>query len=134
VHGVIGIGRSLQWPEFDNFVELIRRIERVIDVKRTTLPPGMVKQEAVEFNGMGNNLEFAVGQKWVQVKGEHLQEPWRDQADIQQMYRNAAPPSNFGWDDTGAGGSQVEETDALGYSLSYPRARTLDYCTIPDTY
>jgi hypothetical protein len=118
-------------------MKLCERISKVMDAKRATLPPNMQKQEEFNFKGMGNGLEFAVGSTWVAMKGEHWQEAWPDKADtgyIQRMYRNAAPPNNFGWDDAGAGGSEVPETDALGYSLSYPRAKTLDYCTIPDTY
>ena len=89
--------------------------------------------------GMGKGLEFAVGPNWVAMKGEHWQETWEDTADteyLRGMYMNATPPSNFSWDDVRAGRSDVQshETDALDYSLSYPQAKTLDYCTIPDTY
>lgn len=140
LRSVIAVGFSCQWPEFNKFMELCQRIAKVIDAKSATLPPKMqIKHEEIGFMGMGNGLEFAVGSDWVAMSGEHWQEAWKDTADpeyLRRMYRNAAPPSNISWNDVGAGGSEVqsEETDALGYTLSYPQARSLDYCTIPDTY
>ena len=137
---VIRIGFSCQWSEFNKFVELCDRIAKVIDAKGGTLSPKkQKKREETGFMGMGNGTELAMGTTWFAMKGEHWEEAWDDTADteyLQRMYRNAAPPNNFGWDDGGASGSEVQsqETDALDYSLSYPRARTLDYCTIPDTY
>ena len=139
LRNVVFAGYSCQWPEFNNFLGLCQRIAKVIDGKRASRPQKMEKNEEVDFGGMGNGLEFALGENWVAMKAEHWQEAWKDTADpeyLRGMYKNAAGPSNFNWDDAGAGGSgvQSEETDALDYSLSYPQARTLDYCTIPDTY
>lgn len=89
--------------------------------------------------GMENGPEFTLGPTSVPMKADHWQETWRDTADtvyVRGLYENAQPHSNFSLNDVGASGSEVQtkETDVLGYSLSYPRARTLDYCTIPDTY
>ncbi len=90
---------------------------------------------------MGNGLEFELGPDWVAMKGEHLQEAWNDTTDpgyLRSLYTNAAAPSTFSWDDVGASGSgsesQIKETDVLDYSLSYPPARSLDYCQISDPY
>jgi hypothetical protein len=139
LRSIVGIGRSTVWPEFNNFVELCSRIANVIDAKKATLPKRKQKQEETDFVGMENGLDFALGPTCVAMKGEHWQEAWREQEKedtdfIQRMYRNAMPANNFGWDDVGASGSEVQETNVLDYSLSYPPARTLDYCTIPDTY
>lgn len=138
--GVNCVGFSHDWTEFDKFVELRNRIARAIEAKGPALSPKkQKKREETGFMGMQNGQEFAVGPTWIAAKGEYWQKNWDDPADteyIQRMYRNAAPPSNFGWNDVGAGGSvaRSKETDALDYSLSYPQAKSLDYCTIPDTY
>jgi hypothetical protein len=105
-------GHSCQWPEEKKFLELRERIAKVVDAKKAALPPKMPPGE----------------------------ESWTDIADrkyIQDLYRNAAPPSNFSWDDVGAGGSDVQSQETpLDYSLgySYPQPRSIDYCTILDTY
>ena len=119
-------------------MELCHRIANVIDAKKATLPRKMQKQED-EFVGMGNGLEFVLEPTYVAMKAEHWQEAWKEQekADtdfIRRMYVNAAPPNHFDWDDSGASRSEIQETDVLNYSLSYPQSRTLDHCTIPDTY
>lgn len=89
--------------------------------------------------GMGNGPESTFGPTSVPIKADHWQETWRDTADtvyVRGLYENAQLPSDFSMNDVGAGGSEVQtkETDVVDYSLSYPRARTLDYCTIPDAY
>jgi hypothetical protein len=111
-------------------MQLCKRIAEVIKAMSATPPPGM-----------GDGLQFAVGPTHVAMKAEHWQEAWGEQADtgyIQGLYKNAAPPSNFGWDDVGAGGSgvQSEETNLLNESLSYPYPpnTSVDYWTIPDSY
>ena len=105
-------GHSCQWPEEKKFVRLCERIVKVIDAKKAALPPKMPSGE----------------------------ESWTDVADrkyLQDLYRNAAPASNFGWDDVGAGGSDVQSQETpLDYSFGYPypELRSIDYCTIPDKY
>jgi len=136
---VIAVGYSCQWSEFNNFIGLRDRIAKVIEAKKATLPQKMQKHIGNEFVGMRNGLEFDCGPNMVAMKAEQWQEALKDPADsgyIRDMYKNASAPSNFGWYDVGAGGSEVrtKETDVLDYSLTYPQAKTLDYCTIPDTY
>lgn len=76
------------------------------------------------------------------MKGGQWQEAWGEQADtgyIQGLYKNAAPPSNFGWNDVGAGGSEVQSAESnalLDESLSYPYHpnKSVDYWTISDSH
>lgn len=138
LRGVVSTGYSCQWSEFEKFTELCNRIAKVVDAKRAALSPKMQQGGEIDFVRMRNGFDFAAGSTWVAMKGEHSQEAWKDTADpeyLRGLYRDAAPPNNFGWNDVGAGSSGVQPvTNALDYSLSYPPARTLDYCTIPNTY
>jgi hypothetical protein len=142
LRSVNAVGYSRQWSEFNNFAALGKRIKQVIEAKNPTLSPKKQKKhKETGFKGTGNGPEFELGPDWVAMKGEHWQESWRDTADpgyLRSMYTNAGDPSTFSLDDVGASGSgsdsQIKETDVLDYSLSYPPARSLDYCLIPEPY
>ena len=134
----VRIRYSCQWAELNNFADLRERIKRVINTKNATLPskPKMQKHEKTELKG--NVLESGVGPKWIPDKPEYWPEALKGIANTEYIRRtyDAAVSEDFDWDGVGAGGSEVQskETDVLDYSLSYPQARSLDYCTIPDNY
>jgi len=138
LRGVMGLGCSGQWPHYNYFAKICLRIKEIMDAKRAALPLKMQKEVELGLERMGNYNPFPLGPDLVAMKGEQWQETWKDSDSgyIQSMYRNAAHASNFSLDDVGASGSEekLAESSALDYSLSYPRARTLDYHTIPDTY
>jgi len=124
---------------FNTFHKLCQRVTILMDAKRTGVhPKKMEREEVIDYNGMGNGPDFALGENWVAMKGEYWQEAWKDTADtgyLQQMYRNAAAPSVFSWEDVGAGGSEVPSKDnpecarPVQYTMS-----SLDYCVFPDTH
>lgn len=132
--GVMGTGRSREWPHYASFTRVCSRILEAIKIKKSALLPEFQRQA----DTLADVLQFPVQQDVQGMRGDDWHEPWKDSDSgyVQTMYRNAAAPSIFSWDDVGASGSQtrVEETAALGYSLSYPQSNTLDYCSIPDSY
>lgn len=128
---VIHNGLSQEWPEFNAFVQLCHRINEVIHAKKAKMSPQKRKQYE-EVGCMGNGLEFSLDSKSVSMKGKHWQRVWRDTENAETVNRR---PTNFGWNDAGASGSRVSPPDTTNaLDFPYPRARTLDYCTIPNTY
>lgn len=139
---IIHAGYSVQWPEFNNMIDVSQTITAVIDIKVAAAAPPKPAQHsgAVNFQGVPG-LEYAGGQNWVAMTGEHWREAWTDPADtnyIQGLYRNAMAPSIFSWDDVGAGPSEQPEEQS-NMSPDYTtyahrpkgnRPPTLDYCAI----
>ena len=122
LRGVIGVGYSRQWAEFDKLLALRQRISDIIDAKKAAAPPRKI--EVVDLQGVPG-LEFARQTDWVAVRLGDWPETSEDVADtsyLTNLYRNAAAPSVFGWEDFGAGSSEEPEIgDHPGIN------RTLDY-------
>jgi hypothetical protein len=125
LRGAILAGYSCQWTEFDKFLELCHRISGVVADKTAAAPPKTQEYGAeIDFQGIPG-LEFAAGSSWVAMSGEEWQKTYKDNvADtnyLRGLYTNAMAPNVFGWDDFGAGASEIqsEETKVLDYTV-YP--------------
>jgi hypothetical protein len=125
LRGVISVGYSRQWTEFNKLLALQQRISEIIDVKKAA---ALQKQfKAVDLRGVPG-LEFARQTKWFEVKPEDWSESPTGVADpsyLTGMYLNAMPQNIFSWEDVGAGSSEEEKEIGDHPGMNH----TLDYCS-----
>jgi len=123
LRGVILAGYSCQWAEFDKFLKICERMSKVLNAKNVAVPTKPQEYADIDIRKVPG-LEFAQGSSWVAMSGTDWQKTYQDSADgdyVRSLYRNAMAPNVFGWDDFGAGTSEVQsgQTNTLDYT-AYP--------------